>query len=152
MASSREDKKKCIGDLLKAADRYIKAADYTEAMIEVNKALAVEPGNMYALAYNQRIKSALEALRKKEDAARVKKITEEKNAAKSAKAPEPVEPAAVEAPAAELPRTEIPAVENAPEEPHEDTAGSGPHTGLERRGSLHDQAAGGADRTVQGGN
>jgi hypothetical protein len=93
MANSREEKKKFIGDLLKAADRYIKSAKYTEAMIEVNKALAVEPGNMYALAYNQRIKAALEALKKKEDENRVKKINEEKNAAaKAAEPPDAVPP------------------------------------------------------------
>jgi hypothetical protein len=95
MAPSREDKKKFIGDLLKSADRYIKAAEYTDAMVEVNKALAVEPGNMYALAYNQRIKAALEERKKKEEADRVRKLSEEKNGA--AKAAEPAEAEAADA-------------------------------------------------------
>jgi chromosome segregation ATPase len=87
MATSRDEKKRFIGDLLKAADRYIKAAKYTDAMTEVNKALAVEPGNMYALAYNQRIKAALEALRKKEEDLRVKKLSEEMNTPSRSAAP-----------------------------------------------------------------
>lgn len=74
--ATRDEKKKLIGEYLKAADRFIQASEFTDAMTEVKKALALEPGNMYALAYNQRIKSALESLRKKEDAARVKKISE----------------------------------------------------------------------------
>ena len=81
MGTSREEKKKIIGDLLKAADRYIQSAEYTDAMGEVNKALAVEPDNMYALAYNQRIKAALAARKKKDDEDRVKKLSEEKSQA-----------------------------------------------------------------------
>jgi len=77
-----------IGEHLRAADKFIKSTEYPKALEEVNKALAIEPKNMYALAYNERIKVALEAARKKEEEDKAKGITEEKKAAASAKSSE----------------------------------------------------------------
>ncbi|MGE5315180.1 MAG: hypothetical protein ACM3Q4_10830 [Acidobacteriota bacterium] len=95
----KDDRKKLIGEYLKAADRFIQASEFTQAMIEVKKALALEPGNMYALAYSQRIKAALESLRKKEEAARVRRISDEKQAsAKKEKKTEERDTAPVESP------------------------------------------------------
>ena len=75
---------------LKAADRFIKSSEFPKALDEVNKALGVEPNNMYALAYNERVKVALEASRKKEEEERLKKQAEEqkKSAPPPAKPPE----------------------------------------------------------------
>ena len=73
VAQDRESQKKIISEYLKAADRYIKSAEFPKALDEVKKALAVEPNNMYATAYNERIKVAMEAARKKEEEDRLKK-------------------------------------------------------------------------------
>jgi Tellurite resistance protein TerB len=77
IAQDRESQKRIISEYLKAADRYIKSSEFPKALDEVNKALGVEPNNMYALAYNERVKVALEAARKKEEEERLKKQAEE---------------------------------------------------------------------------
>jgi hypothetical protein len=81
----KDSQKRMIGEHLRAADKFIKTTEYPKALEEVNKALAIEPKNMYALAYNERIKVALEAARKKEEEDKAKGITEEKKATASAK-------------------------------------------------------------------
>ena len=73
----KESAKKIISEYLKAADKFIKSSEYPRALDEVNKALGVEPNNMYALAYNERIKVAMEAAHKKEEEERLKKQAEE---------------------------------------------------------------------------
>lgn len=95
LVQDRETQKKIIGEYLKAADRFIKSSEFPKALEEVKKALAVEPNNMYALAYNERIKVALEAGRKKEEEERVKKLAEEqkKTSAVTPAAPKPPEAA-----------------------------------------------------------
>jgi hypothetical protein len=85
-ALDREAQKKIISEYLKAADRYIKSAEFTKALDEVKKALGVEPNNMYAAAYNERIKVAMEAARKKEEEERLKKQAEEQKKAQAAAA------------------------------------------------------------------
>ncbi len=93
ITQDRDSQKKIISEYLKAADRYIKTSEFPKALDEVNKALGVEPNNMYALAYNERVKVALEASRKKEEEERLKKQAEEqKNVAQPA--PKPPETAA----------------------------------------------------------
>lgn len=77
LVQDREAQKKAIGEFLKSADRFIKSSEFPKALDEVNKALAIEANNMYALAYNERIKVAMEAGRKKEEEERVKKLAEE---------------------------------------------------------------------------
>ncbi len=77
LVQDREVQKKAIGEFLKSADRFIKTSEFPKALDEVNKALAIEANNMYALAYNERIKVAMEAGRKKEEEERVKKLAEE---------------------------------------------------------------------------
>ena len=77
IAQDRESQKKIISEYLKAADRFIKSSEFPKALDEVNKALGVEPNNMYALAYNERVKVALEASRKNEEEERLKKQAEE---------------------------------------------------------------------------
>jgi hypothetical protein len=95
VTQDRETQKRIISEYLKAADRYIKSAEFPKALDEVTKALGVEPNNMYATAYNERIKVAMEASRKKEEEERLKKQAEEQKkflpaetAARSANAPD----------------------------------------------------------------
>lgn len=97
LVQDREAQKKMIGEFLKSADKFIKSSEFPKALEEVNKALAVEPNNMYALAYNERIKVAMEAARKKEEEERLKKLAEEQKRAAATKAPEPA-PRAANAP------------------------------------------------------
>jgi hypothetical protein len=86
----RDTQKKMIGEHLKAADRFIKASEFPKALEEVTKALGVEPNNMYALAYNERIKVAIEAAKKKEEEDKLKKLVEDQK--KAALPPKPAEP------------------------------------------------------------
>ncbi|MCX6137564.1 MAG: hypothetical protein NTV54_08740 [Ignavibacteriales bacterium] len=79
-----------IGEHLKAADRFIKASEFPKALEEVTKALGVESNNMYALAYNERIKVAIEAAKKKEEEDKLKKLVEDQK--KAALPPKPAEP------------------------------------------------------------
>ena len=90
LVQDREAQKKAIGELLKSADKFIKSSEFPKALEEVKKALAIEANNMYALAYNERIKVAMEAGRKKEEEERLKKLAEEqkKSAAAGPKAPD----------------------------------------------------------------
>ena len=77
VVQDRDVQKKMIGEYLKAADRFIKASEFPKALEEVTKALGVEPNNMYALAYNERIKVAIEAAKKKEEEDKLKRLVEE---------------------------------------------------------------------------
>ena len=43
LTQDRETQKKIISEYLKAADRYIKTAEFSKALDEVKKALGVEP-------------------------------------------------------------------------------------------------------------
>jgi len=86
----RETQKKIISEYLKAADRYIKSIEFPKALDEVKKALGVEPNNMYATAYNERIKVAMESARKKEEEEHLKKQAEEQKKSSLA-APNPAE-------------------------------------------------------------
>jgi hypothetical protein len=86
----RETQKKIISEYLKAADRYIKTTEFPKALDEVKKALGVEPNNMYATAYNERIKVAMESARKKEEEEHLKKQAEEQKKSSLA-APNPAE-------------------------------------------------------------
>jgi hypothetical protein len=98
LQQERDAQKKMIGEYLKAADRYIKASDYPKALEEVTKALGVEPNNMYALAYNERVKVAIEAARKKEEEDKLKKLAEEQKKAAQAPVPPPPPPAVSKTP------------------------------------------------------
>ena len=91
VTQDRETQKKIISEYLKAADRYIKSAEFPKALDEVQKALGVEPNNMYATAYNERIKVAMEAARKKEEEERFKKQAEEQKKPPPSAAPKPAE-------------------------------------------------------------
>lgn len=44
-----------VGDHLRNADRLLRSGEYEEALSEVEKGLALEPGNFYAQAYRDRI-------------------------------------------------------------------------------------------------
>ena len=90
VVQDRDVQKKMIGEYLKAADRFIKASEFPKALEEVTKALGVEPNNMYALAYNERIKVAIEAAKKKEEEDKLKKTIEEQK--KATLPPKPMEP------------------------------------------------------------
>ena len=54
------ERKKESSDRLKTADKHLKAGDYTEALREVQRAIAIDPGNFYALALQERIATARE--------------------------------------------------------------------------------------------
>ena len=78
MAHDKDSQKKQIGELLKNADRLIKNSDWFKALDEVNKALGIEPNNMYALAYKDRINVSIAEEKKKQNEEKVKKLAEEK--------------------------------------------------------------------------
>jgi hypothetical protein len=80
----KDSQKKQIGELLKNADRFIKNADWPKALEEVNKSLAIEPNNMYALAYKDRINASIAEEKKKQEEEKVKKLTEDKKAGEKA--------------------------------------------------------------------
>jgi hypothetical protein len=109
----RETQRKIISEYLKAADRYIKSSEFPKALEEVKKALGVEPNNMYATAYNERVKVAMEAARKKEEEERLKKLAEEQKKSPPA-APKPAEPAARAANAPDAKPQPVPAQTPAP--------------------------------------
>ena len=78
IGEDKDSQKKMIGELLKAADRHIKSAEWTKALEEVGKALTIEPNNMYAMAYKDRINVSIAEEKKKADDIKVKKLAEEK--------------------------------------------------------------------------
>ncbi|MFQ5799512.1 MAG: hypothetical protein ACE5H0_12590, partial [Bacteroidota bacterium] len=63
---AEHDQKQVIGELLKIADGFIKSGDFVRALEEIQKALSIDPRNMYALAYEDRIRFLQEEARKKE--------------------------------------------------------------------------------------
>ncbi|MFA6540652.1 MAG: hypothetical protein WCT99_03545 [Bacteroidota bacterium] len=95
----KESQKKMIGELLRNADRFIKAAEWNKAFEEVNKALAIEPNNMYAMAYKDRINVSLAEEKKKAEEEKVKKLSDDKKGGekpadqKGEKSKEPEKPA-----------------------------------------------------------
>jgi hypothetical protein len=118
IGTEKDSQKKMIGELLKAADRFIKSAEWTKALDEVGKALAIEPNNMYAMAYKDRINVSLEEEKKKVENEKVKKLAEEKKALekpveasaeeKKPEAPKPAEPVKSEEKKPEPPKAEPP--------------------------------------------
>ena len=66
-------RKKQASEFLKNADRYYKAADIPSALSEVEKTLAIDPGNFYARAYKERL---LHAQQHPEQAVREEKKAE----------------------------------------------------------------------------
>ncbi|MDE3056326.1 MAG: hypothetical protein KGJ59_00015 [Bacteroidota bacterium] len=91
LVQNKDEQKRIIGEYLKAADKFIKSAEFPQALDQVNKALALEPNNMYALAYSERIKVASEAAQKKEAEARMKRTPEEQKPVQE-KTPAPAPP------------------------------------------------------------
>lgn len=77
IGEDKDSQKKQIGELLKAADRHIKSAEWNKALDEVGKALAIEPNNMYAKAYKDRIDVSINEGKKKVEEEKVKKLAEE---------------------------------------------------------------------------
>jgi len=88
----RESQKKLIGELLKNADKHIKASEWKKALAEVDKALAIEPNNMYAMAYKDRINASIAEEKKKAEEEKVKKLSDEKKPAETPKEEKKVEP------------------------------------------------------------
>lgn len=62
----QDSPKKRASEHLKNADRLLKSGDAAGAMREVENALAADPGNVYALAYKQRVQTALDESIKKQ--------------------------------------------------------------------------------------
>lgn len=109
IGTEKDSQKKMIGELLKAADRFIKSSEWNKALDEVGKALAIEPNNMYAMAYKDRINVSLNEEKKKAEDEKVKKLAEEKKGTeKPAEQPKPAEPEKVEEKKAEPPKPEPP--------------------------------------------
>jgi hypothetical protein len=116
IGADKDSQKKMIGELLKAADRHIKTAEWAKALDEVGKALAIEPNNMYAMAYKDRINVSITEENKKAEEEKVKKLAEEKKAVEKAPEPPKEEPKpepvkAVEPPKAEEKKPEPPKAE-----------------------------------------
>lgn len=88
----RESQKKMIGELLKNADKHIKASEWKKALAEVDKALAIEPNNMYAMAYKDRINASIAEEKKKAEEEKVKKLSDEKKPVEASKEEKKVEP------------------------------------------------------------
>ncbi len=97
IGADKDSQKKMIGELLKAADRYIKSAEWSKALDEVGKALAIEPNNMYAMAYKDRINVFINEEKKKAEEEKVKKLAEDKKSGGD----KPDEPAKPESPKSE---------------------------------------------------
>ncbi len=55
----RDDKKKAVSDVLKRVDMLIKQHDLNSALTEVNRAKELDPKNVYAFAYEERIASLI---------------------------------------------------------------------------------------------
>jgi len=53
-------RKKQASGLLKSADKLFKAGDLPGALLEIENALSIDPGNFYARAYKERIQTALQ--------------------------------------------------------------------------------------------
>ncbi len=106
IGADKDSQKKMIGELLKAADRHIKSAEWTKALDEVGKALAIEPNNMYAMAYKDRINVSLAEEKKKAEEEKVKKLAEEKKPAEKVPEPPKEEPKAEPVKPAEAPKAE----------------------------------------------
>lgn len=133
IGADKDSQKKMIGELLKAADRYIKSSEWSKALEEVGKALAIEPNNMYAMAYKDRINVSIVEEKKKAEEEKVKKLTEDKKSGidkhvEPAKEEIKSEPAKTEQPKqepvpvaeekkAEPPKPEPPKEEKKPEPP-----------------------------------
>jgi hypothetical protein len=111
IGTEKDSQKKMIGELLKAADRHIKSAEWTKALDEVGKALAIEPNNMYAMAYKDRINVSINEEKKKADDEKIKKLAEEKKAEVK-----PAEPPAEEK-KPDPPKPEVPKQETKPTAP-----------------------------------
>lgn len=127
IGQDKDSQKKMIGELLKAADRYIKSSEWSKALDEVAKALAIEPNNMYAMAYKDRINVSIAEEKKKAEEEKVKRLAEEKKGQerpadvapeeKKAEAPKPAEPVKAEEKRPEPPKPEAPKSEPKPVAP-----------------------------------
>ncbi len=117
IGADRDAQKKQIGELLKAADRFIKSSEWDKALAEVGKALAIEPNNMYAMAYKDRINVSINDEKKKAEEEKVKKLSEEKKGTEKSPEPpaEPKTEPAKESPKAEEKKPEPPKEEKKPE-------------------------------------
>ena len=58
--AQQQERRKRAGDLLKMADKLFKGSDFEGAARLVNMAMDADPKNAYALAYQERIKYAIE--------------------------------------------------------------------------------------------
>ena len=121
IGADKDSQKKMIGELLKAADRHIKSAEWSKALEEVGKALAIEPNNMYAMAYKDRINVSINEEKKKAEDVKVKKLSEDmKGAEKPAEAAKAEPAKAAEAPKVEEKKPELPKEEKKPEPPKQE--------------------------------
>ena len=116
-AADKESQKKLIGELLKSADKHIKSSEWSKALEDVNKALAIEPNNMYAMAYKDRVNSSIADERKKAEDDKVKKLSEDQKKQEPAKEEKKPEPSKPEPPKAEPPKTEPEKKEEKPPAP-----------------------------------
>ncbi|MBW7888779.1 MAG: hypothetical protein H3C35_10550 [Bacteroidetes bacterium] len=83
--ADKDSQKRMIGEYLKSADRLIKSSEFQKALEEVGKALALEPNNMYAMAYKDRINASIVELnKKKSEGEKAPKPQEEKKNENSA--------------------------------------------------------------------
>jgi hypothetical protein len=58
--AQRQERRKKAGDLLKMADKLFKGSDFEGAARIVQMAMETDPHNAYALAYQERVKYAIE--------------------------------------------------------------------------------------------
>ncbi|MBI2429877.1 MAG: hypothetical protein HYV29_13990 [Ignavibacteriales bacterium] len=120
----KESQKKMIGELLKNADKHIKSAEWNKALDEVGKALAIEPNNMYALAYKDRINGSIAEEKKKAEEEKVKKLSEDqKKSTETAKDEKKQEPVKEEKKQEEKKSEEKKTEEKKPEEKKEEKKG-----------------------------
>jgi hypothetical protein len=147
MAADKEAQKKQIGELLKNADKHIKAAEWPKALENVNKALSIEPNNMYAMAYRDRVNASIAEEKKKAEEDKVKKIAEDQKKTsepaadeKKPESPKP-EPPKKEEPQTPAPKSEPVKEETKPEPPKQETKPQGKDDSSARIDSLRQEFA-----------
>ena len=72
----RDDVKKAVSEILKRVDILVKQGELDQAMRELDRAKEIDPRNVYALAFEERIAGLREQVRQNKEAAEAKRIAD----------------------------------------------------------------------------